>query len=349
MLTPRKPSALLLETLVICILAIPFLQGRGKLDVIHLKNGDTITGEIKRLERGILTVSTDFMGTIGIEWRGVLRLTSPQTFDVDTGAGVRFGVVFTESGQDGVIKVSRTAQDVQTLERIDIVGIRSLDKNFWDRSEYRVDFGFDVTRANRNSTLNLISEVNYQTEKATTKATYSSFFTRQQELDTQTRNDLVVTHARRFRERWFGVGLVQYQQNEELGLEFRSLAGGGLGRYLKQSNHWILKATGGMALGRERFRDTEGQVNVEGMGALSLDFFRFEGNERDISTQVVFWPNFSDFGRIRIDVTSGIRYEIFKNLSLGFSLWNNYDSRPANENAEKNDFGLVSTIGYKFW
>ena len=45
MLTPRKPSALLLETLVICILATPFLQGRGKLDVIHLTNGDTITGE----------------------------------------------------------------------------------------------------------------------------------------------------------------------------------------------------------------------------------------------------------------------------------------------------------------
>ena len=75
MLTNRKRSALLLETCLICILATMFLQGRGKLDTILLKNGDTITGEIKRLDRGILSVSTDFMGTIGIEWRGVLRLT----------------------------------------------------------------------------------------------------------------------------------------------------------------------------------------------------------------------------------------------------------------------------------
>ncbi len=349
MLISRKPVTLLIETGLICIIAIPFLQGRGKLDVIHLRNGDTITGENTRLERGVLKVSTDFMGTIDIEWRGVLRVTSPQTFDVDTGTGVSLGGVLTESGQDGLIKVSRTAQDVQTLERIDIVRIRPLDKNLWDRFEARVDFGFDVTRANRNTTFNLRSEVNYLAEKATTTATYSSFLTKQQGLDTLTRNDLLVSHERRFKERWFAVGLGQYQQNEELGLENRSLGGGGWGRYLKQSNHWILKATGGLSLVRERFRDTvDSQVNVEGIAALSLDFFRFEGNARDISTQVVFWPNLSDFGRIRIDVTSGIRYEIFKDFSLGFSFWNNYDSRPTNEDAEKNDFGLSTTIGFKF-
>ena len=348
MLTPGKPSTLLVETLLIFVVAAPLLQGRSKLDTILLKNGDTITGEITRLERGILTVSTDFMGTIGIEWRGVLRITSPQSFDVDTGTGASFGGTFPESGQDGVINIGLGRQDIQTLERIDIVRMRPLDKNFWDRFEARVDLGFDVTRANRNATYNLTSQANYQTEKGTTEIKYSSFLTKQQNLETLTRNDLSFSHERRFRDRWYAIGLGQFQQNEELGLELRSLGGGGVGRYLKQTNHWILKATGGMALGRERFLDTEGQVSVEGIAALSLDFFRFEGKERDISTQVVFWPNFSDFGRIRIDVTSGIRYEIFKDLSWGFSFWNNYDSRPATTDAEKNDFGLSSTIGYKF-
>ena len=150
-----------------------------------------------------------------------------------------------ESGQDGVINIDLGRQDVQPLERVDIVRMRplDLDNNFWDRFEARVDLGFDVTRANRNATFNLTSEVDYRTEKATTKSTYSSFLTRQQELDSQTRNDLAITHERRFGERWFAVGLYQYQQNEELGLELRSQAGGGVGRYLKQSNHWILKAT----------------------------------------------------------------------------------------------------------
>ena len=214
MLIQRKPSALLLEILVIWILAVPFLQGRGKLDTILLRNGNTITGEIKRLDRGILTVSTDFMGTVSIEWRGVVRVTSPQSFDVDVGSGARFAGSLPESGQDGVITVgsSTRTKDAQTLERVDIIRMQSLDKNFWDRLDTRVDFGFDVTRANRNSTLNLTSETNYRTEKATTKATYSTFLTRQQELETLTRNDLAVTYERRFKDRWYALGLGQYQQ-----------------------------------------------------------------------------------------------------------------------------------------
>ena len=72
-----------------------------------------------------------------------------------------------------------------TGDGLDLVLSHRGDKNFWDRFEARVDFGFDVTRANRNAILNLISEVNYRTEKATTKATYSSFLTQQQELETK--------------------------------------------------------------------------------------------------------------------------------------------------------------------
>ena len=35
-----------------------------KTDVVVLVNGDRITGEVKQLERGILTYGTDFMGTL---------------------------------------------------------------------------------------------------------------------------------------------------------------------------------------------------------------------------------------------------------------------------------------------
>ena len=62
-----------------------------------------------------------------------------------------------------------------TGDGLDLVLSHRGDKNFWDRFEARVDFGFDVTRANRNAILNLISEVNYRTEKATTKRPTAPF------------------------------------------------------------------------------------------------------------------------------------------------------------------------------
>ena len=40
-----------------------------KTDIVILENGDRITGEIKRLEAGLLNFSTDTMGTVNIEWR----------------------------------------------------------------------------------------------------------------------------------------------------------------------------------------------------------------------------------------------------------------------------------------
>ncbi|MFQ5936542.1 MAG: hypothetical protein ACE5LB_09050 [Acidiferrobacterales bacterium] len=40
----------------------------AKTDKVELMNGDVITCEIKSLQRGVLRVSTDSMGTLDIEW-----------------------------------------------------------------------------------------------------------------------------------------------------------------------------------------------------------------------------------------------------------------------------------------
>ena len=39
-----------------------------RTDVVELRNGDEITGEIKELARGKLKFKTDDMGTIYVEW-----------------------------------------------------------------------------------------------------------------------------------------------------------------------------------------------------------------------------------------------------------------------------------------
>ena len=41
---------------------------QGKTDVVTLANGDRITGEIKRLDRGRLEFKTDDAGTLYLEW-----------------------------------------------------------------------------------------------------------------------------------------------------------------------------------------------------------------------------------------------------------------------------------------
>lgn len=49
--------------LLVIVAVSPFAYSREKIDVIVLENNDRITGEIKQLENGLLTLPTDFMGT----------------------------------------------------------------------------------------------------------------------------------------------------------------------------------------------------------------------------------------------------------------------------------------------
>jgi hypothetical protein len=46
-------------------------------DVIIMKNGDHMTGEVKKLENGVLYIATDyFSGSIGLDWLQVAKVES---------------------------------------------------------------------------------------------------------------------------------------------------------------------------------------------------------------------------------------------------------------------------------
>ena len=64
--------------LVLPVLAPPApARADPKTDIVVLKNGNTITCEIKRLSRGKLRVKTDDMGTVDIEWDKIESVTAP--------------------------------------------------------------------------------------------------------------------------------------------------------------------------------------------------------------------------------------------------------------------------------
>ena len=63
--------------LVACLLVPAACVGAPKLDVVLLANGDRATCEIKRLQLGELTISTDPFDTVKVHWGQVIGVTSP--------------------------------------------------------------------------------------------------------------------------------------------------------------------------------------------------------------------------------------------------------------------------------
>ena len=75
--------------------------------------------------------------------------------------------------------------------------------------------------------------------------------------------------------RWFFSPAVQFSENEQLGLNFRSVVSGAAGRYLVQSNKTILTVLGGVTYTAEHFSGEDATNRSEAVGGVRWDFFTF--------------------------------------------------------------------------
>lgn len=217
-------------TLILAVLVTGSLLARDKTDIIILSNGDRVTGEIKKVERGLLEIKTDFMGTINVEWEHIKEVTSQYGFQVELTSGARYlGSI--EPADDGKLEVTGAYSQIKT-DVIEVVKVTPIEDKFWDRIKGSVDFGFSFKRANRVTDYNLSAETSYRVEKYLTSVGYDSSLSSTQNVETTQRN-VVSTQFHRFLEnRWSIIGLGTFTQNQELGLDFRGLGGGVLAETL---------------------------------------------------------------------------------------------------------------------
>ncbi len=89
---PSRHRATAHASLVVAVMlsATGVALGQGRTDVVTLSNGDRITGEIIRLERGRLEFKTDDAGTLYLEWDEIVSVVATRVVEVVTGDGQRF-------------------------------------------------------------------------------------------------------------------------------------------------------------------------------------------------------------------------------------------------------------------
>src|SRR5574341_675910 len=82
-----------------------------KTDIVVLRNGDRITGEVKSLRNAKLQFKTDDAGTLYIEWNKILALTAKAYFEVEVEDGsVYFGSLEPGDLRSEIDVVSDTAR-----------------------------------------------------------------------------------------------------------------------------------------------------------------------------------------------------------------------------------------------
>jgi len=319
-----------------------------KSDVIILKNGDKLTGEIRKLDRGKLKFSTDDMETIQIQWNSIEKIKSKNRFEVEIDTGKKFIGSLQEVPGKGKMRVAGD-KEKNTLEMASVVRISPFEQRTLSRIKGSLSVGFTFARANRVTQWSLGADLTIRTPKRQIGLKAESFFSDQENVESTTRNSLGFQYLKFFRTKWSYILMSQMQENEELGLNLRLLIGGGAGHNLIRNNRTIFSLLVGMVGTRETFSDSESsEFNLEALGGMEFSTFKYQGFDTDITVSLVIYPSLTPAGRVRIEFNGGFKFEIFKDVFLGFNVFDHYDSKPPVESAEKNDYGVMTSIGWSF-
>jgi hypothetical protein len=336
---------ILLTALVTLATGAPVLA-RPKTDVIVMKNGDRFTGEIKGLDRGQLSLSTDSAGTISIEWIDVAEVTAPYQFEIETRTGALLLASLTSAGPGRAEIVG--ALPPRSIDLADIVRLVPIGQSFWQRIDGSLDLGFSYTQSSGVVQLNTAFETTLRRPSRESTASFNSFFTRQPEVPDSDRSSFQFGQAWLRSGGWriFAVG--QLDRNPDMGFDLRAIGSAGAGRDFLRTNRRRFSVGGGLTVNREYPVDAPNLNNIEAMFLARYALFSYNYPKTNLDIYSVLSPSLSDTGRVRVEFSGQVRRELLRDFTMALTVYNSYDNRPPTEGAEKNDVALSLSLGWTF-
>jgi hypothetical protein len=340
-----------------CILLFAFpLYAREKSDLIVMNNGDRLTGEIKGLNSGVLYVSFDYiLGTSSVNWSKVHHLESKQQFIVKTEDGsVYSGTLKTAESSGGSrpikIEISEEPENSEVVEQSKIVSVDQIADKFWQRFNGSFNSGIIYSKGNQSTQYSLNSAVEYPRERWSAGANYSSTLSADSGSAASTRNSLALDTLRLLRwNNWYYTGEASFRQSSEQQIDLQTSLGGGIGRFLKNTDRATIAVTGGLAWQNTRYSKSlaePGSQNVAG-ALISAQVKLFKFNKTNLTLTGTAFPTISDPGRVYFDTNATYYIKVFGNLTWNLSFYGNWDNRPP-PNFSGSDYGSSSGLGWTF-
>ena len=318
-----------------------------KTDVIYLKNGDRVTGEIKTLLRGKLTVNTDHMGNIAIEWDDILEIVSKTGQSVELTDGKRLYGPLTKPENTDLL-VIKTEDGPKVVDTLEVVAMYPVATTFWERLDITASLGFSWDKGSDVGKYNFgIDTINRRIESMT-RTKFSTEVTTQAAANDTSRSLLDANHTvflenKRFRS-YFG----NLERNQELGLDLRAIAGVGYGWIPVRSQSGWFSMAAGMNVNHEIPNAGTAETNIEAAGLITYEYYKYSTPERSFRVNLQVFPSLTDFGRWRSTFSTDFRFEIFDDLFWKLDFYANYDSSPLSIEGSSSDYGVNSSVAYKF-
>jgi hypothetical protein len=191
--------------------------------------------------------------------------------------------------------------------------------------------------------------VAYPRERWTAGGAFTSSLTGNTGAPVSTRNDgsAYYRHLMRWNN-WFYTGVGSLLQSTEQDIRLQSSLGGGIGRYLKNTNRARVAVYGGMAYQNTKYNQTAADPSQNIVAALvgaSADLFRFNKTNLAISTTVI--PAFNQPGRVFTALNATYWMKFWSNFTWNVSFYGSWDNQPP-PTFSGSDYGTSTGLGWTF-
>jgi len=316
-------------------------------DVALFRNGDRLTGEIKSLDRGRVSFDTPTTGVINLEWDDIAQLFSTTTFELNLQSGERIYGTLAETTGDGQLRV-QTPTGTMDLPTEAVVRMTPIKSTLIDRTEMRVDLGYSLAKANDLEQSSFGYDYRYRGEARQINFDIDASASSSESDPSSTRMFTSFDYQRYIEKlEWNPIGIGQLERNDELGIDRRFTYGGGMGRYLRDTNQSRIAFAGGLVRSLENDAgSSETTDDTEALVAMNLEWFQYDEPELDVSTVLTLYRRLSGSKEPRGNIDVNFRWEVFKDLFWGFSVYYTYDGQSENEE-ESVDYGSFISLGWK--
>lgn len=335
--------------LCFCMASTLHASTRLKTDIIHMKNGDRITCEIRSLEQGQLTIKQGYANsTVVLDWNEIDRIETNQTFVIADTKGNAFSGLLSESPEDHVVSVEGSKK--VGIAHKEVVSIQQTGETFMRRLRGSIDMGISYAQSNSQKNLTLQSDLTYQATTRIFSLSSSSQFTSQEKTNNTSETTVKSEFFRQLRKsNWYSGAIANFISSSEQQIDLRTTLGAALAVRPIYTNKTNLTFIGALALTSEKdASNTVSTTSANGLdaaAAIQYSTFRFDSTSFD--TTVWVYPSLTSTGRVRMTFNQDVYFKFYKDFYVRASFYDNFDNRPV-VGAPSNNLGVSSTVGWSF-
>lgn len=315
-------------------------------DTIIAQNNNKIVGEIKSMNKGVLKIKTSYSDSdFAIEWLKIKSLFSETTFLISTRNGKRYdGKLSVKNPKEAGIIVNNDT--IATVKLIDIVYLRTIKTNFIDKIKASIALGYNFTKSNNFKQFSLRSKLGYEAKFWSVSTSFNSISSSRNEVENIDRTDAHLSYRYFLKNDWFPLAEINWLSNTEQNIELRTVSKLGIGKFIARTNslYWGIQV--GASYNNERFsnKNLSTQNSLEGFIGSELNLY--DVKDFSLLTKIISYPGITESGRLRIDASIDLQYDLPLDFFIKTGITINYDNKSV-VSSSKYDYIFQTSFGWE--